>query len=207
MDKHLAIATAALTMALGLAGCSGSQPDNAAAKPEVKTEASKPAEPVSGSSAFYEMYKPARQWASDIQALSLVSGEIPEMKNTDGKAAVWTATFVSPSRRAARTFTYSVATSGTNQKGISATPEQAWTGATKTSKPFQNSDFKVDSDEAYKVAFDKAQEWVAKNPAKKLSMMLASADRFPTPAWSFMWGDSKAGYRVFVNALTGKLEK
>ncbi len=194
-------------MALGLAGCSGSQPETAAAKPEVKTEAPKPAEPVTGSSAFYEMYKPARQWAPDVQALSLTAGEIPEVKNADGKAAVWTAIFVSPSKRAARTFTYSIATGGTYQKGVSATPDQSWTGATKASKPFPNSDFHVDSDEAYKTAYEKAQDWVKKNPNKKLSMMLASADRFPAPAWSFMWGDSKAGYRVFVSALTGKLEK
>src|SRR5262249_57220638 len=65
-------------------------------------------EPVCARVAFFEMYKPARLWAKDVLVLSLGSNEVPGIRSEAGKFGMWTAVFVAPSRRSARTFTYSV---------------------------------------------------------------------------------------------------
>ena len=52
---------------------------------EKKKEPPKPAEPISGRSAFFKMYAPARTWAADIQPMQLRSIDIPEVKSHDGK--------------------------------------------------------------------------------------------------------------------------
>src|SRR5581483_1467220 len=89
-----------------LTSCSEA-PKPAAAESKKEAEPPpQPSGPVSAKTAFYEMYKPARTWATDLLPLTLVSNEIPGIKNEGGKAAMWTAVFVSPSRREARTFTY-----------------------------------------------------------------------------------------------------
>jgi hypothetical protein len=147
------------------------------------------------------MYKLARPWATDLVALSLSSGELPGFKNEDGKAALWTAVFASPSLRQARHFTYAIANAGTVQKGVTADVPEGWSGATKNAMPFQNSDFTVDSDAAYKTAADKAADWLKAHPDQKCSLTLASAARFPAPVWVVSWGDS----RLVVNATTGDL--
>ena len=149
------------------------------------------------------MYKPIRNWAPDVYPLSLASGEVPGMKNEDGKAALWTAVFVSPSRREARTLFYSVTNSGTNiHKGVTMGGSQGWSGTPK-SKPFQVGEFVTNSDAAYKTAMEKAGPWVQKHPNTKLSMFLASAPRQQGPVWFFLWGDTKTGYLAHVNATTG----
>ena len=66
--------------------------DTTAAKKEAG-----PAMPVSGKTAFYEMYDAAHMWAPDIQALSLSSGSVKGVTNADGLAGMWTAIFASPS--------------------------------------------------------------------------------------------------------------
>jgi hypothetical protein len=138
--------------------------------------------------------------------LSLSSGDLPGFKNEDGKAALWTAIFVSPSLRQARHFTYAIAAAGTVQKGVTADVPEAWSGATKDAMPFQNSDFTVDSDAAYKTVADKAADWLKDHADKKCTMTLASAARFPAPVWVVMWGDSRSGgYAQYVNAATGAL--
>jgi hypothetical protein len=169
---------------------------------DVKTEPAK-VEPVPGKTAFYEIYKPARTWATDLMPLSMVSKEIPEFKNEGGKAAVWTAVFVSPSLRQARIFTYSIAESGSILKGVTAAAPQAWGGASKSAMPFQANDYAVDSDAAYKTAADKAADWLKANPNKKVTMELGYATQFPSPVWKVLWGDAKSGYVVYVNAVTG----
>ena len=73
---------------------------------ETPKQAPQPEGPVDAQTAFYEMYKPARTWAPDLQPLSLIAGEIPGMENSGGKAGMWTAVFVSPGRHEARTFVY-----------------------------------------------------------------------------------------------------
>ena len=57
------------------------------------TKSPLPQGPISGKTAFWEMYKSARTWTPDVAPLSLESKEVPGNKNADGKAAMWSATF------------------------------------------------------------------------------------------------------------------
>ena len=157
--------------------------------------------------AFYETYKPARTWATDLLALSVVSGEVPNIKNEDGKAGLWTVVFVSPSRREARSFTYAAVESGDIPKGVNVGPVLPWGGATKTSKPFTSSEFVVDSDAAYKTSFGKAEGWLKKHPNMQATFRLGNASRFAAPVWYIMWGTAKNGFAALVNATTGAIEK
>ena len=201
--------SAALAATLLMAACSEA-PKQAPAekKSEAKSEAPAPSGPVAAQTAFYEMYKPARTWAPDLLPLSLSSAEVPGIKNEEGKAAMWTAIFVSPAKREARTFTYSAADSGsTIHVGVSAGASQDWSGATPKSKPFQVSEFSVNSDAAYKTALGKAGAWVKKHPEKKVQMVLGYNPRLSAPVWYVLWGNQKLGYGVFVNATTGLVMK
>jgi len=171
---------------------------------EVKKEPPKPPEPVAAQTAFYEMYKPARTWATDLLPLSLASGEVPSLKNEGGKAAMWTAVFVSPSRREARTFYYSAVNEGeTILKGVTAGGAQAWSGATPKSQPFQTTEFVINSDAAYQTAMAKAESWVKKHPSKKPALYLGKTSKFPRPVWLVIWGTPKDGYAVYIDATTG----
>jgi hypothetical protein len=173
---------------------------------EAPKQAPQPEGPVDAQTAFYEMYKPARTWAPDLQPLSLIAGEIPGMENSGGKAGMWTAVFVSPARHEARTFVYAVADHGSDiHKGVTAGGAESWTGATPKSRPFQIADFTVNSDAAYKTAAAKAAAWLKGHPGKKVALSLVNAARFPSPVWYVMWGNAKAGYLVFVNAANGQI--
>jgi len=211
MHKKLLIAAAAVAAVVAMTACSQAPtPTETKTKAEVeaKKEPAKPAEPVAAQTAFYEMYKPARTWAPDLLVLSLLGNEVPSVKSEAGKFPMWTAVFVSPSRREARTFTYSVVDDGTTiHKGVDAGGAQSWTGATPKSSPFQTTGFVVDSDDAYKTAYAKAEAWVKKHPGKKVAFSLGSAARFPAPVWFIIWGDTKSGYAVYVNATTGTVIK
>jgi hypothetical protein len=134
MDKQLFTTVTAVAAVLVLTACSGSPKPGAIdtkAGAETKKVPVKPPEPVAAQTAFYEMYKPARTWAPDLLPLSLASNELPRLKNEGGKAAMWTAVFVSPSRREARTFFYAVVSDGESvSKGVTAGGTQLWSGST-----------------------------------------------------------------------------
>jgi hypothetical protein len=208
MNKKVLFAATAVVATLVLSACSEAPKPVAKVETEAKKEPAKAPEAVTAQRAFYEMYKPARAWATDLLALSVVDGEVPNVKNEDGKAGLWTAIFVSPSRREARSFTYAVADSGADiRKGVNVSNALVWGGATKMSKPFSNSEFAVDSDAAYKVAFEKAEGWLKKHPNQKATFRLGNASRFAAPVWYIMWGTTKNGYAALVNATTGAIEK
>jgi hypothetical protein len=154
------------------------------------------------------MYTPAHTWAADMLPLSLKSGEVTGVKNADGKAALWTAVFGSLSLHQARTYTYAVAEQVPDiAKGIKAESPVAWSGPTTVAMTFQTSDFTVDSDAAYKTAAEKVGDWL-KDPAHAASgvtMSLGAAQRFPAPVWYFLFGDTKSGFQIFINATTGNV--
>src|SRR5688572_5086441 len=74
----------------------------------VKKEEKKPAEPVTGRFAFFQMYGSARRWAPDMQCLRLRNIRLEQVKAEPGKSGAWEATFVSPSKQRLRIFTFSV---------------------------------------------------------------------------------------------------
>ena len=209
MTKNLLLTTA-LAGLIGLSACS--QPAATAPKTEAEATEKKapagPPEPVTAKTAFYAMYTPARAWATDIQALSLVSGEVSGVKNADGKFGLWTAVFASPSLGQARTYTYAVTDQlPTIQKGVKAEGTERWGGPTRAQMPFQNSDFTIDSDAAYKTAAAKAGDWLKEHADKPASFTLGAASRFPSPVWYIIWGDAKSGYAVYLSATTGSIVK
>jgi hypothetical protein len=206
MDKKTLITVSMVAAVLAWTACSNAPEPTAAdtKAAEAKKEAAKAPEPVTGQTAFYAMYKPARTWATDLQPLILASKTISTVKNEDGKAALWTAVFVSPSLRQARTFTWAAADDGVAvHKGVTAGGAEAWSGSTRDSMPFQNSDFHIDSDAAFKAASDLAGDWPKGHPDLKPSYVLGASAKFPQPVWMVIWGTQKNGYAAYVNALTG----
>jgi hypothetical protein len=197
--------------ALGLAGCS-SEPAKTTETTKTDDAAKKapagPPEPVLAKTAFYEMYTPAHAWAADLLPISLKSGEVAGVKNTEGKAGFWTAVFVSPTQHAARTYTYSVADQLPNiMKGVKAEGTEAWAGPTATVMTFETTDFMIDSDAAYKTAAAKGADWIKipENAAKPVSFSLGEDRRFPSPIWYVLFGTAKAGFAVVINASTGNI--
>ncbi len=191
-------------LALALVGCS----ETPATKAPVKKAEEKPPEPVTGRDALYAMYRPARSWATDIEVLKLDSIHLPEVKAEPGKAAAWRATFVSPGKGKARSWTYSVVEGeGNLHKGPFAGLEEAYSGPRGVTKPFNIQALKTDSDAVYQTALKQKQaaEYEKKNPGKRISFLLESTKKHPDPTWRVIWGDSasSSNFSVVVDATTG----
>jgi hypothetical protein len=198
---------AALTFVVLFTSCS--EAPKAAPKSETATEKSSPATgPVSGKTAFWETYKSAHAWATDKVPLSLEGKNVSGSGDDAGKASVWIATFGSPRKGEARTFTYSASGHAPDLlKGVSVGRAITWNGPTSQAMPFAVDDFSVDSDAALKTALAQADAWVKKHPDKPVSLALGNASRFSGPVWYVLWGDRKNGYAVFVSAKTGEVVK
>lgn len=165
--------------------------------------------PVSGKTAFWAMYKSAYSWSNDAVALRLESKSLSGIKNDAGKAAMWTAIFGSPRRRAAIEISYTVAAQPPElAKGINIGHPITWAGPTRDVMPYQGSDIVVDSDAAYKIAAAQAESWLKAHPDKQPSFLLGyNPTTFARPVWYVIWGDKKSGYKTFVDAKTGEVAK
>jgi hypothetical protein len=169
-------------------------------------EPEKPAGPMTGKTAYWEMYTSARGWSKDIMPLSLVANEVPGIKNEDGKAGMWTAIFASPSMQQARTYTYAIAAHPPDiYTGVVIGAAVPWSGPTQAVVPFQMGEVSLDSDAAFKAGSVKAADWIKKNPNNSAAVSLSDSTRFPSPVWTFFWGTKKNGYIAFVNATSGQI--
>lgn len=193
-----------------LSGCSQpSKPasgDRTAAK---ASEPSNPSEPVTAKTALLPMYSSAYKWAHDVVLLSVAPKEMPDVEKGAGKAALWEATFASPSQHAYHIYSYAVAAHPPDiYQGVTVGGAVPWAGVTRDAMPIQSSQFQVDSEAAYAAAAADAAAWLKKNPGIKLSrFQLGNGYSFPSPVWYVMWGDKKSGYAAFVSATTGKVLK
>lgn len=196
---------AAAVCAVLIVGCSETKQ---AAKPK---ESEKPAEPVTGQTAFWKMYMTARGWSPDVQAVTLRNMPVEGIKAEPGKAGAWEAIFVSQAKGQSRTYTYSVVEVGpTLHKDVFPQVAEPWGGPTGQQKPWVPVAFKVDSDKAYQAALEQSKEYVAKNKEKPVNFLLELTSRQPDLAWRVFWGEtiSTSNYSVIVDASTGKyLEK
>ena len=173
---------------------------------EKKAEPVKPPEPVTGEYAFFQMYGMARAWAPDLEALEVRSVPLTEVKSEAGKSGAWEATFVSPGKRQARSYTYSVVeSSGNLHKGVFAGPEESYSGPQGQTRPFPVSAVKIDSDKALEVALKHGAEYAKQNPNVPVSFLLQWTPRHRFPAWRVIWGKSVAtsNFSVFVDSSEG----
>ena len=198
--------TAILLAAIGLTGCSSSSPT--AAK---KAAPKEPAKPVGGQTAGFYMFQVARQWAQDVQLLSLENFNLDEVKPQPGLYGGWRATFVSPSKRMSKTFSYSVQESGTIKQGVSPGSEQAYVAKTNV-KPFYIQALKTDTPDALKTSLEDkdVKALAAKNPDEPIQFLLecTSQTNFE-PAWRVIWGASVSQSigSAYVAADSGKFIK
>jgi hypothetical protein len=198
-------ATVLAAAVLSLTGCSSAPPPTEA-KTETPKKPAVPSGPITALTAYYDVYKVARQIAPDLLTASITGNEVPGVASGEGKYAQWTIVFVSPSKRQATTFIYTTVEHDQLLKGMNNTGTVPWAGPTQAATPFANGDFSTDSDAAYTAAAAKAADWLAKNKDKPISAFaLGQSASLPAPMWYIMWGDNKKGGDVvYVNAATGK---
>src|ERR1035441_4344302 len=199
-----AIAVAALLVS----GCSQSNKTSANNQSGANAPTG-PAELVTAKTSFWPMYKSALAWSSDAETIRISAKEMPGFKNQAGKAALWEATFGSPSKHQYRVYTYAIAAALPDiHKGAAAGLALAWSGKPRDAMPIDPTVFNIDSDTAYQTAATDAAPWLAKNPDKPLtSIELGNTYAFKSPVWYVAWGDKKSGYIGLVNATAGTLYK
>jgi hypothetical protein len=200
MRVKLPPALALVAVLLAYMACS----ENPSSKAKEAGKESTP-EPITGQSAFYRMYGVARTWAPDVEALQLRSLSLTAVKSVPGKAGAWEATFMSPSLRQSRVYTYStVKAAGNLRKGVFAGPLDSYDGDGQ-SQPFPASAVRIDSDKAYELALEHAADYAKENPNLPISFLLEWNRRQRFPAWRVMWGESAAvsGLSIFIDSGAG----
>jgi hypothetical protein len=206
--KQGAVSAVAVALLL-LASCSQSTKPTVSDESKAAKESAGPPQLVPAKTAFWPMYTSARKWTTDFVILRLEPQEVPGFTNEAGKAAMWKATFASPSLHQYRVYSYAIAAVPPNiYKGVVAGIRLPWGGPSRDAMPVELPLFEIDSDAAYQTAAADAAAWLKKNPDKKLSAIeLGNTYRFQAPVWFVAWGDKKSGFVAFVDATTGKVLK
>lgn len=187
-----------------LSSCSDAPKTAEASADTAKAAAPAVLTPVSGKTAYWEMYAAARKWSTDAETLEVQSKSIPGVANDAGKAAMWTATFGSPSKSEERVFTYAIETKKPDvYKGVTIGEGVPWNGPSRNMLPFQMSEVATDSDAAYKTAESEAAAYLKEHPGETASLTLRSVAKYNVPTWAILFGDEKKGYRSIVNGIDG----
>ena len=176
--------------------------------PKTVKKEEKKAEPVTGQKAFHNMYIAARQWSPDVQIMRVSSIPFEGQDNSgkDGKAAAWTATFISPSKGRAKMFTYSIIEGeGNLHKGVFGNQEESY-NSRGTDKPYPVAALKLDTDKAWEIASAKGAEYAKKNPEKPVVFLAELTNRSPDVTWRVLWGSSAStsNFSVLIDASTGR---
>jgi hypothetical protein len=201
MTRKAFFTTAALLAGALLTGCSSAPPPPKAEK--------KPAEPVAGQAALFEMYRQARQWMPEAMLLKLEAVDLAEPKAADGKYGAWRATFVTLVKRQQRQYTYSVADSGGFIRGVRPGEQMNYLPS-PAQRAFAATEVKVDSPQALETARKEGKDYAAKNPDMPIQMHLDwPISQVRKPAWRVIWGTSasSSNFSVFLDATDGKFIK
>jgi hypothetical protein len=195
--KKLLMATLALLM---LTGCS-SQPSTPA---PVEKPQPKPAEFLTGRTAFQKLYIAARGWARDAQPYRIESMITDDSKGKDGKSAVWRASFGSPLQRGVKAYTWSGEAS--SDRGINPGTEDTYSPTNTSTQIFDVAFLKVDSDKALEVAQKHGgDKLLAKDSNTPILYVLDWSQATNELIWHVIYGVSRDDYKlkVAVNASSG----
>ena len=191
--RKLFVATLALAF---LAGCS-SEPSKPAPVEKPKPKAP---EAITGESALYKCYVPARGWAPDAQPYRVESETTGDFKGHDGKAGSWRIGFASPERRSVKSYSWS-------NGEVSPNVEDSYSPTNVSTQIFNIQFLKVDSDKALETAQkhggDKLLEKETDTPILYLLDWNPQKNEL---TWHVIYGTDRdsAKLRVAVNASTGE---
>jgi hypothetical protein len=164
----------------------------------------KPAEFVTGRSAFQKLYIAARGWARDAQPYRIESMITDDSKGKDGKSAVWRASFASPLQHGVKAYTWSGEVS--SDRGINPGTEDTYSPTNTSTQIFDVAFLKVDSDKALETAQKHGgDKLVAKDPDTPILYVLDWSSATNELIWHVIYGVSRDDYklRVAVNASSG----
>ncbi len=168
-----------------------------------KKVAEKPAEPMTGLRALYQMYGVARSWAPDVKLLHLSSIDLVQVKSQPGKLGAWQAVFASETKGQKRAYmnsTFDV--SVTLRKGVFPEGPSQWS---EYKRALPMSAIQTDSDKAFEVAMKHGGDYAKKNPNMPISFLLEMGRNVNLPLWRVIWGESPSSstFSVLVEAANG----
>ncbi len=187
-----------LALAIGMiTGCT-SEPSKPAPTQPAQPKA---ADLQSGRYAFQKLYIAAHGWARDAQPFRLESQVTADSKGSDGKAAVWRASFASPSGRSAKPYVWS----GTDaadapSRGISPGNEDTYSPTNSSTQVFDIGFLKVDSDKAFEVAQKHGGDKVLeKNSDVPILYVLDWSHAANKLIWHVIYGTSRDDAKLIVD--------
>lgn len=207
MSKKCAIALALLlALAIALSACSGSKSSQPNPGQKQK-ETPKAPEALSGREVFQKLYIAARGWAPDIKPFRLQSEPISDVNGQNGKAAIWRASFASPSRRSMKTYLWSGTDEDGASRGVTPGTEDTYNPSNSATQVFDIAFLKTDSDKAFSVAQQHGGEKLTKaDPKQAVSYVLDWNPSQNKLIWHVIYGSSRSDAKlaVSVDATTGE---
>ena len=193
------------SLALLLAGgCGGGE------APSLQTEkpgAPQPPEEVTGRQAFQNMFVAARSWARDAKPFRLTNFYLKQSTGVGGRAAAWTASFASSSRRKYKTYTYSTVKTANLHEGVFAGHDERYGAESElTGPPFLAVALRTNTDQAFELAEAKGgKAFRKKNPQAPVTFFLEYSRSYKGLVWRVCYdvGCSTSPFTVYVHASTG----
>lgn len=197
----LALCAVALLAVLTSCSSEPSKPEEPA-KPENKGP-----ELLTARSAFQKVYIAARGWNQDARPYRIASHATSDGNGHDGKWAVWSGSFASPSARAVKTYTWSGSSAdGAPSKGINPGTEDSYNPSNANTQVWDMAFLKIDSDQAFTEAQKHGGEKVLeKSPDTPVTYVCDWNHNTNELVWHVIYGANREGAKltVAVNASTG----
>ena len=204
MNKNFPLPLLAAALAIHVSCLDSSSPSEKKARTEKGEK--KAVEPVSGQNAYYKMYGAAKGWAPDTQAFKCEPIRMNALAEKDGRFPAWKCIFVSESKRAMKTYSYSVIEGEGMYKDVFGGHDESYTGPIGQNVPFPILALKIDTEAAIATAKSKSAEFMKKNPSiTMVTPVLEKTKEIGNAVWRIYWGNpATSGYSVLVDASTGE---
>ena len=203
-----------MAFSFALTACSSKPSGESNSAPPAKPEL-KPTDAETGRVALQRLYTTSRGWAGDTLPVSLQSqndknaGGNPDAPlGHDGKSAVWRGVFASDSRRSMKTYMWSGLTGpDAPSPGINPGNEDAFAPGNISTRPFQLTYLKSDSDQVLETAQKHGgAALVKKNADLPVNFSLSWDSRRSMLVWHVLYGKSsnEPDLDVVVDATTNQ---
>ncbi|HXB20466.1 MAG TPA: hypothetical protein VNV88_03745 [Candidatus Solibacter sp.] len=166
-----------------------------------------PSQLETGRIALQKMIPPARFWAPDAQPVQVNSEVLKDSNGHDGKSGFWRATFASTGRQKAETFTWSGMSGSDTPRGVDHGAQDSFDPSNRSTRPFELSYLKIDSDKAFAVAQEHGgKKLLAKDPKAGVKYVLDWDPQASQLKWHVYYSgnDPSAKLAVVVNASSGE---